>query len=400
MRKTIGNAALIDARKLTFEAVKAVPEIKNAALVLVSEQSKELLMELRIGNVASMVCIPEEAALYKINGKGTLSVSTIIEKQVFILANGKLIVEHGVTPEAILKNVVGGIINGMLFCSLSQLAALQACGVEINGKLETYPDDCRMREGNHPITAMEVDILSEGEGLYLCKRTLLEKGTLDKLNERGVRLYGTGLMLYESEAQRIGTCWQGDPSCVYLVKDGYMVFVGKQHINRRNALTFRGMLNVIGDVIIDLDVEAQMLQALLNLRIEGELWVPLALMQQMMEKVDGNVEWMPYEGVLIRCEDILTLTKEMADNWPGQVTLYNSGLIEIDKDIELETLKKHIALIHNVGNITLTKAQHSVLQMMITGTGVIDEYQEKDEKRDNGSADEEETLGNIARLVL
>lgn len=399
MKKIIGNAALVDARKLTPETVKTAPEIRNAALILVSEQSKELLMALRIGNVASVVCVPDEAALHVINGVGTLSAGTLLEKRLFILINGKLHIAHDVMPEEIANSVAGGVINGKVFCSASQLAALQGCNVQINGKAEAYPDGCRPREGGSPITAMEACTLSEGEKLYLCGRTMLEKGALDKLNERGVRLYGAGLILYESDAEKLGACWQGDSSRLRLVKDGYRILTENQYINRRNALTFRGALDIIGDVVIDSDVEAPMLDAVQRLRIEGALWVPMALMQRMMEKVEGDVEWMPYEGALIRCTDVLTLTGEMVDYWPERVTLLNSGVMEIAKDIEPETLKKHIVLFDNAGQITLTKAQHGALRMAFTGTGVIDEYK-NEEKEESGAPDEEETLGNAAWLVL
>lgn len=102
------------------------------------------------------------------------------------------------------------------------------------------------------------------------------------------------------DAEALGGLYEGDLSGCLFVPDGFKVEQAALDVGARTAFRLRGKLYVQGGLTIREDVRADMLSKLEALRVEGRLIAPLSLMDALLERVEGDAEWLPYEGALLR----------------------------------------------------------------------------------------------------
>lgn len=399
MKKRYEGIAVVDARNLTKERAEQIEEIRNVAMLVIRQENRTLLDGIRMRKVAMVAVLPEGAELVQQNGsyKLTFSDDPSLGK-IYLLVNGELRIDDAVTPEMIQKHVCGGMINGMAAAKQSQLAALSACGVHINGTSQVIPDTYAIREGKNPLTLTEARMLREGERLYLLRRVPLEQGAAQLLCEKHVSLAGErGILAYEKEAQVLSEVWQSDSSAVRWIPDGFRYHAGDLRINARNARAQRGSIMAAGNVIIEPGVTPPMLEGLTALALHQNLFLPVELMEAMTERVRGDVEWWPYEGKLLEFADKAEITTDVLAAWPEQVTVVNSGVLNLSPEISPQLLMGKIALLLNEGVLGVSDAQRGALSGVICGDGHI---RTGEKEPDGEDADTMNTVRGIAYLEL
>lgn len=300
------------------------------------------------------------------------------------------------TPEKIRAQIAGGILNGSVFCSASQMGALSAAGVKINGNMETYPDGWQLREGNKPLCATEAAALAAGSRVYLAKQVLLEQGVPQALAAADVRLQGRkGVLCFAADAQALGRIYEGDLSRCAFVPDGYTVHDGDLDVGARTAFKLRGRIYLTGKLTIREDVGTDQIGKLERLRASGRVVAPLSLIDALMEKTDGDADWIPYEGALLVNGEKMDLTPEGLESLPERIAIVNDGMLSIEPTIPAQALQGRVTLLLNDGICRLAASQRGALVRALCGNGAYqDAGQAEKEKRPD-----EDDLRNDVRII-
>ena len=405
MKRTLyKNIAVLDVRNVTEETAQTIYGIENVAMLIVSPQSQRALAGVSMKNVAMTSALPEGAELMQINGEGVLGGAMLhgeVCKPVALMVNGQLNVEPSLRPETIAQLVCGGCVNGQVVASESQLQALYAKGVVVNGEAATYPDGYERRSGSEPLSAAEAQSWADGARKYMARRVRVEPGALEAVKTHGAKLAGK-LIVDSDDAQVLREVYEGDTGACLFVPHGMRVVLKSVKIDRYNAMTMRGRIWVQGNVTIESDVTEAMLAGIEQLDVHGKLTVPGTLIGALMERVNEDVQWMPYEGKLFRNDEDLTLDADMLEAYE-KVTLFNTADILLDPELSVETLREKIAMVYSDGDITGDKKQLAVLRARLAG-GSGDWIERQEQPRREAETEElpEDVAvsGNCATLVI
>ena len=374
MKRTMyKNIAVLDARNVTAESAQTIYEIKNVAMMLVTPQSQRALAGVPMKNIATTSMLQDDVGLMQINGQGTLGGEMFEEsgdvpcKRIVLQVNGQVIVEPSLKPETISKYICGGCVNGQIIASESQMLALYGTGVMLNGQAETTPDGYERRSGGDPLTAAEVNSWADGARKYMTKRVRVEEGVLAEVKARGMKIAGR-LIVAQEEAELLSAVYEGDTSKCLFVPCGTRLIPKSLIIDRRSVLTLRGDLWVTGDVTLAADVTETMLAGIRSLHVQGKLFIPGVLVDALMEKVNEDVRWMPYEGKLVTNDEDLTIDTDLLEEY-DEISLVNKAEMAIDSDVSADLLRRKIAMVYNDGEIRGDKKQLAVLRARFAGGG-------------------------------
>lgn len=408
MKRTMyKNIAMLDARNVTEEIAQSIYEIKNVAMLIVTPLSQRALAGVTMKNVAQTSMLPDGAQVMVINGQGTLGGETFETeacKPVVLQVNGQLIVEASLKPETITKYICGGNINGQVIASESQMRALYAAGLILNGQAWTTPDGYERRSSGDSLTLAEVNSWPEGACKYMVKRVRVEEGVLDAMRARGMKIAGS-LIVDREDADVLREVYEGDTGKCQFVPRGTRLITKDMRVNRRNALTLRGDVWATGDVTIESDVTEAMLAGVKSLHVQKKLIVPSALIGTLMDRVNEDVQWMPYEGKLIVNDENLIIDAEMLDEFE-EVTLLNTADMTIEPDMSVEALREKVTMIYNEGEITGDKKQLAVLRARLAGgDGDFKERGEKEMWEEEATVADDlpedvVVIGNCANMVI
>lgn len=394
MKTIIRDVAVLDAREATRETIDAIESIRDVALLLLSKRTAPWFAAVRCDDVAAMCVLPDDAQMMMSNGSCLLCSDEAAGKR-YLLINGTVTVDAGLTSDKIREQIAGGMINGSIFCSASQMGALGGVGVKVNGSMETYPDGWQLRVGETPLRAAEAAALAPGARVYLAKRVLIERGAAQALAAAGVRLQARkGVLCYASDAQALGQIYESDLSGCAFIPDGYTVHDGDLDVGARTAFKLRASLYLTGHLTVREDVDADKLARLERLHVDGRAIVPLSLMEALLEKTEGETDWMPYEGALLVNEGKLELTPEMLDGLADRFAIANDGMLVIDPAVEAKALKERVTLLQNDGMCCMTQAQRGALAQVLGGDGA---YRDPDQEKE-GQPDEAD-LGGDVRVI-
>lgn len=397
MKTYIKNVAVLDMRNATPERVDQIERIDNVALILASTETAPLVARMNIGNMATVVEIPDGAELLMYNGNHTLS--TVQGKKVFLLVNGNLVVSDRDTAQEISTAVCGGMINGNVLGNEGQISALAASGVMINGNSNTYPDEARLRESRAPFTAFEAK--GADTPLYLTRRVVIEAGASAVLAAGGLSLYGKrGAIIPAADAEAFFKVWRGEGN-VLQVPDGFVLVEGTQDIRRAKAPLLRGKRYIVGDLILHEDVDMDSLRALSALAVTGKLFLPESLLAPMLDILQTEPELIPYTGTLMRPDGELTLTPDAVP--AGRVALCVDGVITLSPDLTPEKLREAFSMVYLEGVLRMTQAQRAALLPVLLGDGEVEIRSENE-----APEDEEEdacpegciVIANAAQFIL
>ena len=137
-KKFMINCATCDARKATEETLAAYESVViNAATVLVSSESKELLNRYGVTmNCANVFELPSDVEVCTVNGSHRIESGDAIGGKKYLFVNGSVTI--GSNTQQVLEQYVGITVNGSLTCPESVSAALGK--IVVNGSTTCYPD--------------------------------------------------------------------------------------------------------------------------------------------------------------------------------------------------------------------------------------------------------------------
>ncbi|NLO84917.1 MAG: hypothetical protein GX096_05760 [Clostridiales bacterium] len=395
MKKTIyENISYLDARNLTPEAAQGIESISNTAFLLVSEQSAQLLSGIEMSNISSTLLMKDEMNLVHVNGQHIYTAGGSTQN-LYLMINGQLTFDQSVTAVEIASAVVGGVVNGQAIGSASQISAMTQVGVMVNGQSVIYPDGARLRKGNTPLTPNECMMIPENSKLYILKRVMLEAGSAEILHSRNIKIdCHKQLFVAKSDAALMSYIYDGDPSRCIIIPDGFTLRQSSLTVTRQNALTLQGSLCIYGSVYIH-EVNPAHLSRLEALHITGKIYVPVDQMDLWIPLIQGEPEWIPYEGTLQLIDGVATIGALTAPK-----TIINHGVATLSPELTSELLQKNMKLIINDGVLNATPAQITALGDVMISNGQINTLEDESDASSKPRDPSFNYISNIAMYVL
>lgn len=347
------NIAVLDARRLTEEKAQNIRLIRDVAVVLVTRQTASLLHTVPLKDVAKVSVVPgedENVNVLSVNGAHTFSPDPA--SPCFLMINGALLIHPDATPQDIRAAVSGGEINGHVEGTAAQVAALASAGVVVNGSTSSYPDGCRVRKNSDPISKEECALLAPGERLYLPKGASLLPGAAQALAQKQIKLLaGKRVYVHAGDLEALGGVFEGDLSLLTVVPEGYALRKDDLKLDTHNAPSVSGRVFLTGELFAQ--PGALKRSRLEKLRMSRTAYVPLSEMDDWLGVLEGDAEWMPYEGRLTLNESQMRLTSLTQPQ-----AIVNDGMLTLDAAPDA---LENVTLLVNNGQLIADDAQVSAL---------------------------------------
>ncbi len=395
--RIIRNVATLDLRTATAETLAGIRRIDNVATIIYSAEKAGLVANLSIGNVASMVKLPEGARL--VTGQEEISRDTFkgLESPLDLFVTGQVIIKADVPEDELRAGLNSLYVTGQLLYPESLAGAVKAKLREVNGQAMAYSDGAQFIMGKLALTEGYLRSLAEGSVLLVFGRldaTALLPNELIAQKIEKLEVMGR-VTCREENAEVLLACIKNAPQ-VTTIPTGY-AYLAQPLVLDANLLDALPGKKLYGSTLrIEPDVTAEALDAAIEaLALSDLLIAPAALRTVLAKKCNLlETEAVLYEGELWLIENESTLHASRFDYLEGKATLVVRGELTIDAEVEPKLLAQQLAKVHNWGEIHCTPAQMSALQARLgTNKGEFVTAEE------SGDADEN-VIGNAAYLVL
>jgi len=395
--KIIRNVATLDLRSAKAESLAGIRRIDNVATIIYSAETAELVGTLSIGNVASMVKLPEGVRV--VTGQEEISRDTFkeVDTPLDLFVVGQVFIKPDIPVEELRAGLNSLYVTGQLFYPESLAGAVKSKLSEVNGQTMAYSDDAKLIMGKLVLTESYLRGLAD-------KSTLLIIGRLDATTVLPNELIAQKIEKIDFMG-RVTCCEENAETLIARIKNAphlTTIPTGYLYLNQPLVVdaTMLGSLpgkKLYGTTVrIEPDVTAAALTEALDGLILTDLLIAPAPLRTALSKICNLLETTAifYEGELWLIEGESTLHTSRFEYLDGKATLVVRGELTIGEDVDAPLLAQHFAKVHNFGEIHCTPAQMSALQARL-GTNKGEFIHERT------VADEDENvIGNAAYLVL
>ncbi len=395
--KIIRNVATLDLRTATAETLAGIRRIDNVATVIYSAEKAELIANLSIGNVASMVKLPEGARL--VTGQEEISRDTFkgLEAPLDLYVTGQIIIKPDVPAEELRAGLNSLYVTGQLLYPESLAGVVKAKLREVNGQAMAYSDGAQFVMGKLKLTEEYLRGLAEGSVLLVFGRldaTALLPNELIVQKIEKIEVMGRMTCREENAEALLARTKNG--AQVTTIPTGY-AYLTQPLVLDANLLDALPGKKLYGSTLrIEPDVTAEAFDAAIEALTLTDLLIAPAPLRAVLAKKCNllETEAVLYEGELWLIENESTLHADRFDYLEGKATLVVRGELTIAADVEPKLLAQHFAKVHNWGEIHCTPAQMSALQARLgTNKGEFVHEEAAEDEDDN-------VIGNAAYLVL
>ncbi|HML49088.1 MAG TPA: hypothetical protein PKE04_20295, partial [Clostridia bacterium] len=359
MKLRLQGIALLDLTKATEETLASIESIRNATMVLVGADKRALFQQAALYNVTNVDTVPEGATLAYVNGAHQMTATTPDASPVYLFVNGKLVLHRDISVEQLRRQLAGGMVNGKVICTETQLATLMSLGLRINGKSDAYPDGCDYRAERAPLSCNEAAVAERD--IYLAQRVAVEAGALALLRQNGRKLFGkSGIVIPASEQGDLHAVWHGMGD-VLIVPEGFHFSIGSLDINAVTSCQLRGKHFVNCSLTLQSSVEPRHLEALEAIHVTGEVILPVALLDAFLPKLVNEPDILPYEGILVENNTDMTVTEAMLTQSEQMLTLVNNASMTVEKTVSPALLREKVVQLINNAGLKLSSGQQAAL---------------------------------------
>lgn len=395
--KIIRNVAVLDLRTATEAAIAGIQRIDNVASVLYAAETAELVSKLSIGNVASMVKVPNDVRV--ILGQETLSAETFeeVETPLDLYVVGQVTIAADTSAEALRKGLNSLSVVGQFIYPNTVAGVVKAKLQEISGQTVVYPHDAKMIQGRMTLTPEFLKSLADGSSFFVMGR--LDAPQVlpnDLLAEKIARIELMGrVTCCEENADTLLERVHNATRTTIIPKDFH--YLAQPLVLDANLIHALPGRKLYGSTIrIEPDVTADALvQAVDAIQVTEQLIAPVALREVLASKCNlFETEHVLYDGDLWIVDTEMTIYADRFDYLEDKATLVVQGELTIDKEIDPKALAENFTKIHNWGEIYCTRPQMSAIQARLgTNKGEINEVATEE-------SNDENVIGNAAYMVL
>ena len=403
--KTIGNVNFLDLVNATPESVAGIRHIENINVAVYTPETVSLLHQMNPSNVNATIEIPTGANMVTKTGMMQVNADFFknVERKIYLLVTGQLIIEPGVPVEEIEKGLAGIAVTGQFFCPEDLMGAFNARPNTIIGQSVAYPPFKHFIKGDLALEAEFLNGLADGTEICLLGDLSVPKVLPNELLERKIgRIFVSGdVICHEENARALQARLYKSSGNFETVPTGY-VWVNKPLVLDSDTLDYlpgkqlfcKELVRIAMDVdpaVFDRQVE--------NLIAKDLLLCPAALKPVVAQKCRlFDTRAIFYTDELWLVQDDQTWQAWRFDALKGTATLVVTGELSIDPAITPDTLSKRISKIHNFGLIRCAPEQHAAIDAhLVTREGQLEVISKEVSQAE---AIRPDYIGNVNMLTL
>jgi hypothetical protein len=408
--KTIGNVNVLNLVNATQESASGIQRIGNINFALVTPETAPLLQRISVGNINASVEIPSGSNLVSQIGQFLVNADFFknVERKIFFLITGQLIVEPGVPAEEIEKSLAGLAVTGQFFCPEGLMGAFNAKSYHVTGQSIAYPPFKHVFINSLTLDPGFLNGLEDGAEISLLGGLSVPKVLANDLLERKIgKMYVSGeILCHEENAQAIRARLYKSPASFKTIPAGF-ILVEKPLVIDNDTLEYLPGAKLFCKELVRITagVDPRAFdQRVEQLIAEDVLLCPSSLKPVLAPKCNlFETKAIFYQDELWLVQDEQTFRNASFDGLrdrAGTATLVVTGELTLDPAIPPATLTERLSKIHNFGLIRCAPEQHDAINSRLsTREGQIEDVlpvqeqpQEEEPRKDY--------IGNVNYLVL
>ncbi len=365
-KKLIINSAVCDARNVSETTLESYTDISiNAAIVLVSQESKDLMAKYNVAmNTAGVTEVPKDAEIMIQNGTYEISDSARFSKPVVLIVNGSLNIET--RSQEVLDKFILIQVNGSVSYPSDIKDKLPI--IKVNGSIDSYPGDA-IRLKSKLIMDKTFILRAKGEKYYVKNKLIISDKDLNiaYLKEAGATFITKKAIIAENLLEDALALFDEHVEII-TIPDG-LVYTNGKLLNDVLIRKHGDKLYVDGDLTIDFESESA-LEKLKRLKVEGTVYIYDKFIDR-FHNIDpeyNDIEQV--KGASIGDRPFLTIDKRKLDKYIEGVRVYDCGIVNIKDDIDPDEIEEKFEFV-DCGVINCSEEQKSAIESVSKNVGLI-----------------------------
>ena len=365
-KKLLINTAMCDARNVSEETLEAYEEISiNAALVLVSQEAKDLMAKYQVSmNAASVEEVPKDAEVMMQNGSYEISDSTLLPNKVVLTVNGSL--EITTKSKEVLDKFVFIQVNG----SVSYPSDIQGYLpiLKVNGKTDSYPGDA-IKLKNKLLMDKVFILRAKGEKYYVKNKVIIsdEDLDIDRLKKLGTRFITKKAVIAESLLEEALNLFD-EQAEIKIIPTG-LKYVGGETLKDKLIRRHGNKLYVDGDLTVELESE-KALDKLEEVKVEGTVFISDKFVEKFESITPEYNDIEIIKGTTMGDKAFFTIDKRKLNKYKDGIRVVDCGIVNIKKDITPDEIEEKLEFI-DCGVINCSEEQKSAIETVSKDVGMI-----------------------------
>lgn len=332
------NAAICDARNVTEEVLESYESVDiNAALILVSKESKELISRYDVSmNAANIGEAPADIELMVQNGKYEINDSTSLAKSVALVVNGVLDIKTG--SQETLDRFHSILVNGKVSYPSDIREYLP--NISVNGKTEVYPADAIRLKSKFTMDKTFI-LRAESAKYYASKKVVIPDNSLDinSLVEKGVKFITKNAIIAEDLLEKVLPLF--DPEVeIETIPVGYK-YIGTEVLKDGLIRKYGDSLYVDGDITITLDGE-KALDKIKSLKVAGDVYI-LERLKDKFYSIDSEYgDLKTIKGTIMEDKASVKIDGRMVKRHKDGITIQDCATVILKDDITPDEIEEKL----------------------------------------------------------
>lgn len=368
-RKLVVNVAICDARNVSEATLNSYESIDiNAATVLVSKESKELMSKYNINmNIAEVLEVNNDAELMVQNGRYEISNSTLLSKPVILVVNGAL--DITTSSQEVLEMFVSIQVNGSVSYPSDIKGKLPK--ISVNGATDSYPSDA-IKLKKKLVVDKAFILRAKDEKYYVKNKVVISDENLDitSLIEKGATFITKNAIIIESLLEKSLDLFDESVE-IEMIPAGLVYIEGDELLNDNLIRKYGDRLYVDGNLTINLESESA-LNKLSKLAIKGDVLIINKLINNFYDKSLEYNSIKIIKGTILKDKAFATIDKRIIEKQEEGITIADCGVVNLKNDINSEEIEEKLQFI-NCGVINCSPEQKSSVELVSEDVGFIND---------------------------
>lgn len=369
MGQRIGNVGLLNLLNATEESVMAYESFGNVGAVLYRTGQSHLLSLLNIGNMGRAIEVPDEYGYY--NGVFNIDSSYLdsLDGELKLVVNGLAIIGQDVRPEQLAAGLLKVNVHGEIYVPSGLEGVASRIFTEGNHVVKVYEGaKPRFENGSFVLSSAFLQSVEEPANLVVNGLLTLPKDLdlvlfTEKINQ--IQVNGM-ISVHEEHAPYLYKKMDTAPNgVVEVIPSGYDVLKKTLRLNSRSIKSFRGKkLLTKKPLIFGADISRDAFEKAVE-KIDSNSFIICSeeledLVYEKLEHMETEVLSFADHFTFIEGEQQWSLEQLMS--WERPVNLIVDGVLKLESDVTVESVKEKLAALDLFGEIQAQPELAGVLQ--------------------------------------
>ena len=362
------NAAICDARNVTEAVLESYESVGiNAALILVSEGSKELMSKYNVSmNAAKVEEAPADLELMIQNGKYEITDGTSLSSNVALVVNGVLDIKTN--SQEVLEKFHTIIVNGKVYYPSD--IENKVPNISVNGKTESYPADA-IRLKNKFAMDKTFIIRAKNAKYFVSNKVIISDRSLDidSLVDKQAEFITDKAIIAEELLEKALALFDEEVE-IEAIPVGYE-YIGTETLKDGLIRKYGDSLYVDGDLTITLESE-KALDKLENIMVIGTVYILEGLKDKFYDINSEYEDIKTIKGVIMEDKPLISIDSRMIRKHDEGITIQDCAVVNLKDDISPDEIEEKLQFI-DCACINCNEEQKSAVEAVAEGVGLIDD---------------------------